>query len=36
MGMEKSYNISLSGEDIPKPMTVGSPQSRYIRKNLPL
>jgi hypothetical protein len=30
MGMERSYNISLSGEDIPKLMTVGNLQNKYM------
>jgi hypothetical protein len=30
MGAERSCNISLSGEDIPRPMTAGSPQNKYM------
>jgi hypothetical protein len=33
MGMERSYNISFNGEVIPKLMTVGSPQNKYMHQN---
>jgi hypothetical protein len=33
MGMERSFNISLSGKVIPKPMTVGSPQNKCMHQN---
>jgi hypothetical protein len=33
MGTERSYNISLGGEDIPKLMTVGSLQNKYMHWN---
>jgi hypothetical protein len=33
MGTERSFNISLNGEVIPKPTTVGNPQNKCMPQN---